>query len=66
MTVRGAGTLRQRRPGSWEVRFSVGPDPVSGRAVNRHLLLSARDELEAATLQFCIDRAGIGFIRLDD
>ncbi|TAL22378.1 MAG: hypothetical protein EPN99_06090 [Frankiales bacterium] len=35
MTVRGAGTLRQRRPGSWEVRVSVGPDPVSGRAVQR-------------------------------
>jgi len=35
MTRRGAGTLRQRRPGTWEVRVSVGPDPVSGRAVQR-------------------------------
>jgi len=33
MTRRGAGTLRQRKAGVWEVRVSVGPDPVTGRAV---------------------------------
>ncbi len=37
MTLRGAGTLRQRRPGSWEVRVSVGPNPVTGRAVQRSI-----------------------------
>ncbi len=30
---RGAGTLRQRKAGVWEVRVSVGPDPVTGLAV---------------------------------
>lgn len=29
--MRGLGSLRERRPGVWEVRISLGPDPVSGR-----------------------------------
>jgi len=33
MTRRGAGTLRQRTAGVWEVRVSVGPDPVTGLTV---------------------------------
>jgi len=31
--IRGAGSLRQRRPGVWEVRVCLGPDAVSGRSV---------------------------------
>lgn len=31
-TIRGAGSLRQRRPGVWEVRVALGPDPVTGRS----------------------------------
>jgi hypothetical protein len=33
MTTRGAGSLRQRPNGRYEVRVSLGPDPVSGRAI---------------------------------
>ena len=33
MGSRGAGSLRQRGAGRWEVRVSLGPDPVSGRPV---------------------------------
>lgn len=33
MTTRGAGSLRQRSSGRWEVRVSLGPDVVSGRSV---------------------------------
>lgn len=55
MGQRGAGSLRQRRPGRWEVRVSVGTDPVSGRSISRSVtvhgdLLQAvrrRDELAA-------------------
>lgn len=35
--VRGAGSLRQRKPGVWEVRVSLGPDAVSGRSRVRSL-----------------------------
>lgn len=31
----GAGSLRQRRPGVWEVRVALGPDLVSGRSAVR-------------------------------
>ena len=32
---RGSGSLRQRRPGVWEVRVALGADPVSGRCRQR-------------------------------
>ena len=55
MGQRGAGSLRQRWPGRWEVRVSVGTDPVSGRSISRSVtvhgdLLQAvrrREELAA-------------------
>ena len=35
MGAHGQGTVRQRRPGSWEVRVTVGPDVLTGRPVQR-------------------------------
>ena len=35
MTRHSRGTVRQRRPGVWEVRVCVGADPVSGQPVQR-------------------------------
>ena len=35
MGAHGSGTIRQRRPGSWEIRVSVGPDVLTGRPVQR-------------------------------
>lgn len=59
--------LDDRSDEHWQRRGWVDPPAeVQNTARFRHLLLSAPDELETATLQFCIDRAGIGFIRLDD
>lgn len=34
---RGSGSLRERRPGAWEVRVALGADPVSGRSRVRSL-----------------------------
>jgi integrase len=31
----GDGTVRERSPGTWEIRVAVGVDPVSGRTVQR-------------------------------
>jgi integrase len=31
----GDGTMRERSPGTWEIRVAVGVDPVSGRTVQR-------------------------------
>ena len=35
MGTRGAGSLRQRSAGCWEVRVSLGPHALSGRTVYR-------------------------------
>ena len=32
---RGGGSQRERRPGVWEVRIPLGPDPVTGRTRHR-------------------------------
>jgi integrase len=34
-TPKGAGSLRERRPGVWEIRIAAGTDPVTGRVVQR-------------------------------
>ena len=41
--------MRQRRPGVWEVRVAVGPDPVSGRSRYRSLTVHGdRESAQAA------------------
>jgi hypothetical protein len=35
MGIWGQGSLRERRPGVFEIRIAVGVDPVSGRTVQR-------------------------------
>jgi hypothetical protein len=32
---KGMGSLRERRPGVWEIRVAVGSDPVTGRVIQR-------------------------------
>jgi hypothetical protein len=32
---RGSGSIRQRRPGVWEIRVAAGTDPVTGRTLSR-------------------------------
>ncbi len=33
--ARGSGSIRQRRPGVWEIRVAAGTDPVTGRTLQR-------------------------------
>jgi hypothetical protein len=41
--------MRQRRPGVWEVRVAIGPDPVSGRSRYRSLTVHGdRESAQAA------------------
>ena len=40
----GTGTMRERSPGSWEIRVAVGVDPVSGRTVQRSFAFHGRAE----------------------
>ena len=34
-TAKGAGSLRERRPGVWEIRLAAGTDPVTDRVIQR-------------------------------
>ncbi|QJY45522.1 hypothetical protein [Pseudonocardia broussonetiae] len=46
---RGAGSLRQRKPGVWELRVALGPDAVSGRSLVRSITVHGdRDDAQAA------------------
>lgn len=40
----GDGSLRERRPGVWEIRVVVGVDPVSGRSVQRSFVFHGQHE----------------------
>jgi len=31
MTMRSTGHIRQRTPGSWELRYTLGTDPATGK-----------------------------------
>ncbi|HVM63761.1 MAG TPA: hypothetical protein VMU14_02790 [Acidimicrobiales bacterium] len=46
----GSGSLRERRPGVWEIRVAVGIDPVSGRTVQRSFVFHG-DAVEAEARQ---------------
>jgi len=49
--VRGGGSLRRRRPGVWEVRVALGPDPVSGRTLVRSVTVHGDRETAQAAKQ---------------
>ena len=56
--IRGGGSLRERRPGVWEVRVSLGADPVSGRSRVRSLTVHGDWEVaDAARDRWAADAA---------
>src|SRR5918994_1227425 len=36
-SAKGTGSLRERRPGVWEIRIAAGTDPVTGRVIQRSI-----------------------------
>ncbi len=45
---RGRGSLRERRPGVWEIRVAAGTDPVTGRTLQRSVVFrGSAEEAEA-------------------
>ena len=60
--VRGGGSLRERRSGVWEVRVSLGADPVSGRSRVRSLTVHGDWEVaDAARDRWAADAAVVRF-----
>lgn len=42
--AQGAGTIRQRKDGRWEARYTVGRDPGTGKQVQRSVYASTQQE----------------------
>ena len=42
--AQGAGTIRQRKDGRWEARYTVGRDPGTGKQVQRSIYASTQQE----------------------
>ena len=41
----GSGTIRQRKDGTWEARFTVGRDPGTGRQMQKSVYGKTRQEV---------------------
>jgi len=41
---KGTGSLRERRPGVWEIRVAAGSDPVTGRTLQRSIVFRGSAE----------------------
>ena len=41
----GSGTIRQRKDGTWEARFTVGRDPGTGRQLQKSVYVKTRQEV---------------------
>ncbi len=50
----GNGSVRLRRPGVWEIRVSVGTDPLAGRTVQRSVTFRGT---ESEARQHCTELA---------
>lgn len=62
---RGLGSIRQRRDGVWEVRVSLGPDPVSGRSEVKSLtVFGSRDTAQDARRRYAAEAAQVRAHRL--
>ncbi len=56
---RGTGSVRERRPGVWEIRIVVANDEVTGRPVQRSFTFHGDAEVAQARRTELIERFGI-------
>ena len=58
---RGGGTQRERRPGVWEVRIPLGPDPLTGRTRHRSATVhGTSDDATWVRTQLRAERGDLG------
>ena len=46
--AQGSGTIRQRKDGRWEARYTVGRDPGTGKQVQRSVYGDTQKEVRKA------------------
>ena len=49
--AQGAGTIRQRKDGRWEARYTVGRDPGTGKQVQRSVYGATQQEVRKKLAQ---------------
>ena len=54
----GNGTIRQRKDGTWEARFTVCIDPGSGKQVRRSVYGKTQKEAQALREAAALNRSG--------
>jgi len=62
-SYRGAGSLRERRPGVWEVRVAPRPAPVSGGSQRRSLTVHGDQEVAVTARHRCAEQAWLARAR---
>lgn len=50
--AQGAGTIRQRKDGRWEARYTVGRDPSTGKQIQRSVYGATQQEVRKKLAQF--------------
>ena len=51
--AKGSGTIRQRKDGRWEARFTVGHDPATGKQVQKSIYGKTQAEVSKKLRQYC-------------
>ena len=60
----GEGSIRKRKDGCWEGRYTAGRDPVTGKAIYKNVLGKTQAEVKAK-LKPAIEKSGVQFLRTE-
>ena len=54
-SAQGTGTIRQRKDGRWEARYTVGRDPGTGKQIQRSVYGSTQKEVAQKLKEITVD-----------
>ncbi len=60
----GEGSIRKRKDGRWEGRYTAGRDPVTGKAIYKNVLGKTQAEVKAK-LKLAIEKSGVQPLRTE-
>ena len=60
----GEGSIRKRKDGRWEGRYTAGRDPVTGRTTYKNVLGKTQAEVKAK-LKSAIEKSGVQSLRTE-
>ena len=60
----GEGSIRKRKDGRWEGRYTAGHDPVTGKAIYKNVLGKTQAEVKAK-LKSAIEKSGVQSLRTE-